>query len=478
MTAPSPQTPKILAVIVTWNKRDALDTMLTSLKACGTRSFDAVLVDNASADGTLEMVREKHPWVRILENSENLGGSGGFNRGMRHGLNAPEKYDFLWLLDNDVYVHPGALEGLLGPALADPQIGMSGSAILLIDEPAHTQEVGALLPWSIGSPERLGEGPTRALDDAPLFEADYVAACSALVRTDAIRQVGLWDPAYYFMWDDMEWGVRFKRAGWRVVGCGASRVGHESYHDRRALGAVISGYMWNRNAFYFFRRYAPPRTRAWLLFCHCLITLNLASNYAADGRHREANALRRAVKDFLDGRMGRPPEELFAKPPPNEQQSSIPPDALREIHRIALVARDNPVAVRRIYDRLTELFPHAQIDTLLLSDNAELQRIPPPNARKALTTTFGKRLAIATDLVRHYNAVAAPEFLPRYYFELFPRWRIRVGSALNCVVTRRSIPSALMLAASHLTNILRALWFTIRTLAKAPPPVDYHRFEE
>ena len=105
--------PKILAIVVNWNKRAALETMLGSLRASTALEFDTVVVDNASTDDSVAMVREKFPWTEIIENPENLGGTGGFNRGMRYGLNHPKQYDFLWLLDNDVLVHPGALEGLL-----------------------------------------------------------------------------------------------------------------------------------------------------------------------------------------------------------------------------------------------------------------------------------------------------------------------------------------------------------------------------
>src|SRR5688572_22811744 len=191
--------------------------MLSSLEASGPREFDAVLVDNASTDNSVAMVREKYPWIHIIENKENLGGTGGFNCGMVYGLRHPNNYDFLWLLDNDVYIHPGAFRALLQPMVDEPGIGMIGSTILLMDDPTQVQEAGVRIVWNTGAFERNGAGEVAALPPNTLLESDFVPACSCLVRAQAVKELGVWDPAYFLLWDDIEWGVRFVRAGWRVV---------------------------------------------------------------------------------------------------------------------------------------------------------------------------------------------------------------------------------------------------------------------
>jgi GT2 family glycosyltransferase len=234
---------------VNWNKRDAVVRLLNSLPHASTIPFDVTMVDNASTDDSLSFVRQHFPHVHIVENAENLGGTGGFNSGLKYGLNHPAGYEFFWLLDNDVVAHVGCLDALVEP-MKDPKVGLVGSTVTLVDDMSHVQEVGACIDWSTGAPERIAEGPLSKLERPRLYNVDYVAACSLLARVSAVREVGLWDPNYFLMWDDMEWGIRFNRAGWKVVATTESLIGHESFDKRRSAAPIASAYLWNRNAYY------------------------------------------------------------------------------------------------------------------------------------------------------------------------------------------------------------------------------------
>ncbi len=98
----------ILIIIVTWNKKDYVLQLLASLDGLDypRDKLDVVVVDNASNDGTVEAIREQYPTINLICNPENIGGTGGFNTGLKWAFQQPEeKYDYLWLLDNDVLVH-------------------------------------------------------------------------------------------------------------------------------------------------------------------------------------------------------------------------------------------------------------------------------------------------------------------------------------------------------------------------------------
>jgi len=149
---------RTIAIVLNWNKRATLEVMLESLLASGPLEFDIVVVDNGSTDGSVEMLRERYPWIHQIVNATNLGGTGGFNRGMQYALSHPKGYEFLWMLDNDVIVEPGAYRGILQPFLDDPRVGMVGSTVLLLDDPNYAQETGVCIDRSTGAFIRNGEG--------------------------------------------------------------------------------------------------------------------------------------------------------------------------------------------------------------------------------------------------------------------------------------------------------------------------------
>ncbi len=470
--------PKTLAIVVNWNKCDTLDRMLESLLASGPREFDLVVVDNGSTDGSIEMLRGKYPWVEVIQNLENLGGTGGFNRGMTYGLNHPAGYEFFWLLDNDVIVQPGAFEGLMQPMRDDPRVGLVGSTVLLLDDPDHAQEVGALLPWSEGSPVRIAEGKFSALCRPQVFEADYSASCSLLARVAAVRDVGIWDPAFFVMWDDMEWGIRFRRGGWRVVATTESQVRHESFHDRRALIPAVGGYFWSRNAYYTYWRHAPWPWRPFLFYKAFRLALLSADTFRMDDCNHEAWALERAIADFQAGRMGNAPREIFVRAPLQEPRNHLPPGWTRPVRRIALLVRDNAELAARMHGRLRDEFPGASVECVLLCESPEMLRHTLPDSRFAEPATFLHRLILTVDLPRRYDAVAAPFAMHRYFFESFVPLHLRYYGDLSWVAKRRGFGRTMAHLARRLWIAVRASWLTVRALLRRPWPVDYHDFSE
>lgn len=471
-------TDKILAVVLNWNKRDALARMLESLRVNTSVPFDTVVIDNASTDGSVEMLRERFPWVQIVQNEQNLGGTGGFNKGLRYGLSHPNQYDYLWLLDNDVYVHRGAMDGLLKAMNSDPKVGLAGSTIVFIDQPDFVQECGVRLLWQTGGPDRLYEGPLASLPPKLTHDVDYVAACSMLARTEAVRQVGLWDPAYFLMWDDMEWGVRFGRAGWRVVATAESVVGHEDFLARRAFASIASTYLWNRNAYYFLRRYCPLR-HMFVAFYHRLrVELAMADNYEADGYPHEAKALRLAIADFFHDRFGAPPQDLFAMSPRPEPWRDLPERDRAGVRRIALFACEDGALTQSMHRRLCEQFPGAEVDTLVLDRREEEVRCEFSRMHLLHTDTLPRRVRIATYLAFRYDIAACLRNTPRRLFERFPRYNIRFEQDLTWQVKKRSISDLAGTIFRRLGITIRALCLAVRAVMKPRGHVDYYQFND
>lgn len=242
----------ILIIIVTWNKKDYVLQLLASLAGLDypRDKLDVVVVDNASNDGTVEAIREQYPTINLICNPENIGGTGGFNTGLKWAFQQPEeKYDYLWLLDNDVLVHRQALNQLVSILDENPDIGVTGSTMMQLDYPWRINEMGAFFnrdngqlylnrhfeeisSWRSVDVKELAANKDLKLSKVlmhcrPVMDVDYVAAASLLIRAKLAKQVGIWRD-FFIHFDDVEWCLRIGEMGWRVTVAADSIIWHLS----------------------------------------------------------------------------------------------------------------------------------------------------------------------------------------------------------------------------------------------------------
>jgi GT2 family glycosyltransferase len=179
-------------VILNWNKREDLLRCLAAVKAQTVTPKRVLVVDNGSTDGSVEAVRSAWPDTELLVHEHNLGGTAGFNSGLRKLLE-DDSLQYIHLLDNDAFLEPDALSALVRHLEANPETGLAGSKLLVQGSKNRLQEFGAQIDW-----ERFSIAPAGAgCEDGPEFQSDrivdYVPACSCMVRTQALRDVELMD---------------------------------------------------------------------------------------------------------------------------------------------------------------------------------------------------------------------------------------------------------------------------------------------
>ncbi len=245
---------KIGIVVCNYNKQDYIVKCLASLFASTIDDFDVYVVDNASTDDSVKLIREYFEGrVTLIVNEENLGGSGGFNTGLREALR--HDHEYLMCVDNDIVFDPEAVYYLREFLETHPDCGMVGSKAYFMDDPAKIWNFGGRISFE----KYIQEDQYKNCIDTELLPevvyGDYVPACSLMVRTEAVKKVGLMPEDNFIYWDDMEWGYRFGLAGYRVASYGKSRVWHKA-GGRNAGNTFIHYYMW-RNRIHFFLRFLP-----------------------------------------------------------------------------------------------------------------------------------------------------------------------------------------------------------------------------
>jgi GT2 family glycosyltransferase len=213
-------TPRVTAVVVTYNRRDLLLEALAAVHA-QSRAPDAVIVvDNASTDGTADAVRASFPGVQLAELARNTGGAGGFACGLALALAAAA--DLVWLMDDDTIPEPDALRMLLAARDRRPDRppALVASAVLWTDGRPHPMNTPRTRPF-VSSEKRRAAAEAGCV---PIRSASFV---SILVDAAECRRRGL-PQADYFLWnDDFEFTTRLLRGntGWL---CPASVVVHKT----------------------------------------------------------------------------------------------------------------------------------------------------------------------------------------------------------------------------------------------------------
>lgn len=322
MNSASSPAPKVLAIIVTWNKKPYVLDLLASLQNLDypASSLDIVVVDNASEDGSAEAIAAAYPQVELLRNEENLGGTGGFNSGMRWALAQTEqRYAYWWLLDNDVQVHRNALAKLVEILEQQPGIGVAGSTMMQLDYPWRINEMGCFVrrhdgmlvlnrhqqeiaAWRSLELEELlagaGDLSRLLMHCRPMMDVDYVAAASLLVRPRIAREIGLWRD-YFIHYDDVEWCLRIAAAGWRIVVSAQSLIWHLSAAAKVPTWVL---YYDNRNVLDLLLRHAynPAVVHGALAY-----TLKKGMYYTLMGKPDLGRLHREAAADFLAGNFGK-----------------------------------------------------------------------------------------------------------------------------------------------------------------------------
>lgn len=245
---------RVAVVVPCFNRRSDAEALLGDLAGMETRGLDirVLLVDNASAQPLSALATPPGLALEHLRLSTNTGGSGGYNAGMSRVLNLSKEDattsawggfdpEFVWLVDSDARVAPDTLRTLLEVLEQDRGIVAAGSAVA---DPITGQffELGGHVNRRNGNyePHVIGNAGVHRL-----VECDYVAACCALVRADAIRCAGLF-PDTFLNGDDIEWFIRMGRiTGGRIVGVPWSHAMHPRY-DRFP---TWTRYYMTRNAF-------------------------------------------------------------------------------------------------------------------------------------------------------------------------------------------------------------------------------------
>ena len=209
--------PDISVVLVCWNNKAYLEPCLHSLYGGNLRSsFDVVVVDNGSTDGSQQLLAARFPAARVIQNERNVGLGRASNQGIEATCGR-----YVLLLNNDTLVNGASLDAMVQFLDAHPEAAAVGGKLLnpdgsvqacynrfpsLVDEFLVATRLGAL----------LREGYPAIVDGDEVREVDWLGSACLMLRRAALERVGLLDESYFIYGDEVDLQYRLGRSGWRV----------------------------------------------------------------------------------------------------------------------------------------------------------------------------------------------------------------------------------------------------------------------
>ncbi len=248
--------PAVSVIVLNWNGRDDTLACVASVLAAGHYDVDVLVVDNGSTDGSaveFERVWADEPRVRLLRNDANLGYAGGNNTGFADVLARGARH--VLVLNNDTLVEPGAIQPLVDAIDADPHLAMVGPKVREMDNPERLGcSFDSVRLWCFGAlPTTAGQVDRGQFDTAR--DLDVITGCALLIRAQALREVGVFDPDYFAYYEEVDLAFRLRRAGWRLGFVPSSVVRHKGGASTAGRSAVVRYYKL-RNMILFMRKNA------------------------------------------------------------------------------------------------------------------------------------------------------------------------------------------------------------------------------
>lgn len=302
---------KIGIVICNYNKEDAVLDCIQSILESKFQDFDLYVVDNGSTDMSVKRIKETYPGSLVLiENEENLGGSGGFNTGLREVYK--KGYPYVMCVDNDALLDENAIGNLYEFLETHPEAGMAGAKVYHLENPDYVQQFGQEIDFKYFCTEALYFNEYEDGSMPEFIYTDSVAACSLMVKRCVIGQIGLMPEENFLYWDDTEWCYLCNLAGYKVASVGNAKALHAMGAKNEVHNTFPTYYAW-RNWIVFFTKYVKDEELCKMAETFLGSVFQVAYEGLHSGNSNRARTVMLAYDDAIHGIMGKAGENrIFA----------------------------------------------------------------------------------------------------------------------------------------------------------------------
>jgi len=293
---------RVVSVILNTSRREDTLACLESITTGGYEPHDIIVLDNASVDGSVEAIHEAFPRVEVILLTDNLGYAGNNNVGIHAAIE--QGADWVLILNEDVIVAPDAIIKMIEVGEQDPKVGVVGPMVYHHGEPDIIQSAGGILDTYWLSIHR-GQNKQDVGQYTDPEEVDWISGCAILVKKEVIEEVGALDERFFYYWEETEWCLRAKRAGWKIIHVPGAKIWHKGVQRDYQPSPSVT-YYWTRNWLLTLSKHRAP-IQAWT-FAITMIIRNITSWSLRPkwrGKREHRDAMLAGVSDFIRRQWGR-----------------------------------------------------------------------------------------------------------------------------------------------------------------------------
>ena len=285
---------RILAIILNWRQPEVTIECVRAVEAMRQPGLEILVIDNGSEDDSIVCLQTALPHISIMALPQNLGFAGGVNHGLRYAIE--QGFVYALLLNNDAFPAQDMLQQLLEEVASD--IALLSPKIYYEAEPTHLWFAGGrqhpLLLEMRDSGEREVDGPSWAT----ARDVDYLVGTGLLVNLTAVQAAGLLDEQFFMYYEDLDWSIRLRQAGYRLRLVADAHLYHRVSFSTGGIDSPLHRYHLARSSILFFRRHAHLGKCLWRLCCFAsLSAVKMVGRLTVMGQWQTAVAYLRGLRD-------------------------------------------------------------------------------------------------------------------------------------------------------------------------------------
>jgi len=238
--------PKVSIIVVTYNNKRFIEGCLQSLMSTDYPNFEVIVVENASTDGSTELIRKlakSYSHIKIIRNQENLGHAEGSNIGAKMA-----NCKYIAFVDSDTSFDAYWLKEAVKTMEKDPIVGAVQSKLRFMHNPKRVENIGGILNYygvEVNPPQGFSEESLR--DYVEPKEVFYAKSAAMIVKKKAFEEAGKFDPNYFVYFDDADLCWRIRLRGYSILFVGSSIVYHEGGGTMRGRLSLLGTFHMCKN---------------------------------------------------------------------------------------------------------------------------------------------------------------------------------------------------------------------------------------
>lgn len=286
-------TKSVYFIVLNYNNAPDTIECIKSIENLNYQNVQVVLVDNLSTDDSEEILKKELPNYTLIQTGSNAGYAAGNNRGIKYAIE--DGADYVCILNNDVIVDPNFLTVLVDYLENNSQVGVVGPRICEYEDPTILESAGSTVDFNKGKVTRLYYGEKEDKVFGKVIPCDYVGGACMLLDVKLIKEVGYIPENYFLFYEENEWCVTIKKAGYEVVCVADAKVIHKGSASINKVSG-LSEYFMYRNLVVFMQRNATFKNK--IIFYPYLFLFSLKSGFFKENGWRFASY-------FYDGLTGK-----------------------------------------------------------------------------------------------------------------------------------------------------------------------------